>query len=108
MSAQPTPPHNAEPISPRPSAPPPPPPSLVWASLVLDVAALVVVALLGRWHVLSSEVVAASLTVILTGRVVAKGTRGSGPPGAGGFSSLGGVLAVAGSLYAILYRHGGA
>ena len=90
----------------RPSAPPPPA-SMVWASLVLDLAALVVVAFLGKWHVLNSEVVAASLTVILTGRVVAKGTRGNGPPGSAGFTSLGGVVAVAGSLYGLLYRHHG-
>ncbi|SRR5579885_3471830 len=81
--------------------------STVWASLILDLAALAAIVLLAKWKVVDSTITTSALFVVLTGRVVAKAGRGSsgGPnAGGGGVSAIGGVLAFASAVYAIMYR----
>lgn len=82
----------------------------MWASLVLDLAALAAIVLLAKWHVFDATITTSALFVVLTGRVVAKAGRGSAGGGiggsGGGLSAIGGVLAFGSALYAILYRGG--
>lgn len=79
----------------------------MWASLILDLGALAAIVACAKWHVFPSEVTAAAFFSVITGRVVAKASRGGGPPGSGGVASIGGVAAVATSLYSLLYHHKG-
>lgn len=95
--------------APRASTPPQggysPAPLVVISTLILDLAALVLIALLAHWHTFAPEATAGAFFAVISGQIASKSR--SGARGIGGLPGAGIVIGLLAAAHAMFYRHGG-
>ena len=108
MNATPPPAPETPPSSPR-SSPPQggysPSPILVISTLILDLAALILIALLARWHTFAPEATAGAFFAVISGQIASKARTGA--RGIGGLPGAGIVIGLVAAAHAMFYRGGG-